>query len=49
MCIVERERIPWCSSEVTGNQSATLAMPKESVEDVNSAVCVLAEKKDLEH
>lgn len=49
MCIVERERTSWCSSEVTGNQSATLAMPKESAEDVNYVVCVLAEKKDLEH
>lgn len=48
MCIVERERT-WCSSEVTGNQSTTLAMPKKSTEDVNYVMCVLAEKRDLEH
>lgn len=45
MCIVERERTSLCSCEVTGNQSITLAMPKESAEDVNSALCVLAKIK----
>lgn len=41
LCIVERERTP-CES--TGNQSTTLAMPKESANEVDSVMCVLAEK-----
>lgn len=35
VCIVERERMWWCSSETTENGSTTLAMPKESAKDVN--------------